>query len=79
MSSPQDDPSSRLPSASPLVRFHKILIAAAIVFFVGYALLELRHYAQSGAAAILVRSVVSLAAAIALGVYLRAFRRSLRP
>jgi len=79
LNSPQDDPSGRLPSASPLVRFHKILIAAGIVFFLLYAFLELRHYGQSGQAAILVRSGVSAAAACALWLYLRWFLGSLRP
>ena len=73
-----DDPAGRLPSVSPLVRFHKLLIATGIVFFLAYALFELRQYLQSGDAAILLRSVVSAVAAGALGIYLRAFVRSLR-
>ncbi len=78
LSPPQDDPSGRLSPASPLVKFHKILIAAGIVFFLLYAFLELRHYGQSGHAAILVRSGVSAAAACALWLYLRWFFRSLQ-
>lgn len=79
MSRLRDYPPQRLSAASPLVRFHKILIVAGIVFFLLYALLELRHYGQSGQVAILVRSGVSTAAAGALWLYLRRFVRSLRP
>ena len=78
MSRPQDQRPGRLSAASPLVKFHRILITAAIVFFLLYALLELRHYGESGQVAILVRSGVSAAAACALWLYLRRFVRSLR-
>ena len=61
------------------MKFHKILIAAGIVFFLLYAFLELRHYGQSGQAAILVRSGVAAVVACALWLYLRWFLRSLRP
>jgi hypothetical protein len=57
---------------------HKILIATAVLFFLGYALWELRRYVSLGEMGALWRGVGSMLAAIGLGVYLRSFIRSLR-
>lgn len=55
---------------------HKILIASAVALFLGYAVWELLRYPDLGGPAALVRSGLSAAAAIGLGIYLRAvFRR----
>lgn len=55
---------------------HKILIASAVALFLGYAVWELLRYPDPGGPAALVRSGLSAAAAIGLGIYLRAvFRR----
>lgn len=78
MSHRSDRRPERLSAGSPLVKFHKILIAAGVVFFLLYALLELRHYARSGQFAMLTRSGLSAAVACALWLYLRWFLRSLR-
>jgi hypothetical protein len=57
---------------------HKILISAAVVFFFGYALWELRQYTRLGELSALLRSVGALLGAVGFGVYLRSFVRSLR-
>jgi hypothetical protein len=57
---------------------HKILIASAIVFFAGYGLWELRHYGNSGERSALIASVLAIAGAGGLAIYLRAFLRSLK-
>ncbi len=56
---------------------HKILIGSAIGFFLVYALWELADYTHSGDTLALVWSAAGLGAAVALGVYLRRFIRSL--
>lgn len=56
---------------------HKILISAAIAFFLFYALLQLLTYVNTGAFAALVRSGLSAAAAIGFGIYI--YFRSLKP
>jgi hypothetical protein len=56
---------------------HKILIATAIAFFLGYALWELGRYAETGDAAALAWSGGATVIAIGLGIYLRRFFRSL--
>ncbi len=61
-----------------VITFHKILIATAIVFFLGYALWEVRNYANTGDAGASLRSFVSVLASVGLGVYLRWFLRSLK-
>ena len=60
-----------------LMTAHKILISAAIAFFLFYALLQLLTYVNAGALAALVRSGLSAAVAIGFGVYL--YFRSLKP
>jgi len=55
---------------------HKILIASAVALFLGYAVWELLRYPDPGGPAALVRSGLSLAAAVGLAIYLRViFRR----
>jgi hypothetical protein len=61
-----------------LTTAHKILIAAAVIFFAGYALWELRRYLQLADTGALLRSAASLLGAVGLAVYLRSFIRSLR-
>lgn len=57
---------------------HKILISTAVLFFLGYAMWELRGYSHVGEVGALLRGVGSLLAAVGLAVYLRWFLRSLR-
>ena len=57
---------------------HKILISAAVLFFFGYALWELRGYSHLGEVGALLRGVGSLLGAVGFGVYLSWFVRSLR-
>lgn len=57
---------------------HKILISTAVLFFLGYALWEVRRYVDIGELGALLRGAGSLLGAIGLGVYLRSFIRSLR-
>ena len=54
---------------------HKILIAAAILFFLGYAIWELRN-AQAGDLWALVRSGVSVVVSVGFGIYFRSLGRS---
>ena len=61
-----------------LTTAHKILIAAAVLFFAGYALWEFRRYVQTADGGALWRSAGAMLGAIGLGVYLRFFMRSLR-
>ena len=60
-----------------LMTAHKILISAAIAFFLFYALLQLLTYVNTGGLAALVRSGLSAAVAIGFGIYL--YFRSLKP
>jgi hypothetical protein len=57
---------------------HKILIAAAVLLFCGYALWELRQYSRLGEVGALLRSAGALIGAVSFGIYLRSFLRSLR-
>lgn len=58
-----------------LMTAHKILIAAAIVFFFGYAVWEARH-AQAGGPWALVRSGVAVVVAVGFVLYFRTLGRS---
>lgn len=58
-----------------LMTAHKILIAAAIVFFLGYAIWELRN-AQTGGAWALVRSGISGVVSVGFLIYFRSLGRS---
>ena len=53
-----------------LLTAHKILISSAILMFALYSAAELRNYGNGDASALL-RSLVAVAAAVGLGVYLR--------
>jgi hypothetical protein len=61
-----------------VITAHKILISAAVLFFFGYALWELRQYVRFGEVGALLRSAGSLLGAVGFAVYLRSFVRSLR-
>jgi hypothetical protein len=63
--------------AMKLMTAHKILISAAIAFFLFYALLQLLSYFHTGGASALVRGVLSIAVAVGFGIYI--YFRSLRP
>lgn len=60
-----------------LMTAHKILISAAIAFFLFYALLQLATYVNTGVVSALVRSALSAAVAVGFGIYI--YFRSLRP
>ena len=60
-----------------LLTAHKILISAAIIFFLFYALLQLVSYVNTGVVAALVRSALSASVAVGFGIYI--YFRSLRP
>ena len=57
---------------------HKILITTAIVFFLFYAIWEIRHAPGPGGIWALLRGIISGVAALGLGLYLRYFLKSLR-
>jgi hypothetical protein len=57
---------------------HKILIATALVFFLFYAVWEIRHYAEPGGAWAVGRGIIAGLVAIGLGLYLRYVARSLK-
>ena len=58
-----------------LITAHRILIGAAIVFFMFFAAVELRQYGRTAAAAPLIEAVVSIAVAIGLVLYYRTLAR----
>ena len=58
-----------------LITAHRILIGAAIVFFVFFAAVELRQYGRTSGSAALVEAVVSIAVAIGLVLYYRTLSR----
>jgi hypothetical protein len=58
-----------------LITAHRILIGAAIAFFVLYAALQLRQYARVLAVASLVQAVVAVVVAIGLVLYYRTLSR----
>ncbi len=57
---------------------HKILITTALIFFLFYAIWEIRHYPEPGGVWALVRGMISALVAIGLGLYLRYFVKSLK-
>ena len=57
---------------------HKILITTAIIFFVFYAIWEIRNYAHPGGGWALLRGMISGTVAVGLGLYLRYFLKSLK-
>ena len=58
-----------------LITAHRILIGAAIAFFVFFALVSLRQYARASGAAPLIEAVVSIVVAIGLVLYYRTLSR----
>jgi ABC-type nickel/cobalt efflux system permease component RcnA len=58
-----------------LITAHKILIGAAIVFFVFFSLWELRNYVANGDGWAMARSVLYLVIAVGFGVYFKKLRR----
>ena len=58
-----------------LITAHRILIGAAIAFFVLFALVSLRQYGRAPGVAPLVEAVVSIAVAIGLVLYYRTLSR----
>ena len=61
-----------------IVTAHKILITAAIILFLLYAVWEIRGYPDPGGVWALLRGIISAVAACGLGVYLRYFLKSLK-
>lgn len=60
-----------------LIWFHRLLIATAIVFCIGFAGWEVSAYRRTGSAWLLLFAVLFVAAAAALGVYLWNLRKVL--
>ena len=58
-----------------LITAHRILIVAAIAFFVLFALVALRQYGRAPGAAPLVGAVVAIVVAIGLVLYYRTLSR----
>ena len=58
-----------------LLTAHKILISAAIVFFFGLALWELRNYLGAGDGWILFRCLLYFFVAVGFGVYLKSLKQ----
>ena len=58
-----------------LITAHRILIGAAIAFFVFFAAVELRAYVRAPGPAPLVEAVVSAAVAVGLVLYYRTLSR----
>ena len=58
-----------------LITAHRILIGAAIAFFVFFAAIQLRQYMRAPGTAPLVESVVSAAVAVGLVLYYRTLSR----
>ena len=58
-----------------LITAHRILIGAAIVFFVFFAAVQLRLYVHAAGIASLVEAVVSIVVAVGLVLYYRTLSR----
>jgi len=58
-----------------LLTAHKILISTAIVFFLGFALWELRNYSDTGNLWATFRGALYLLVAVGFGVYLRTLKK----
>lgn len=61
-----------------IITAHKILITTAILFFLFYAVWEIRGYAAPGGASALLRGIISFVVACGLGIYLRYYLKSVR-
>ncbi|MBI2903243.1 MAG: hypothetical protein HYY12_06610 [Candidatus Methylomirabilis oxyfera] len=55
---------------------HKILITTAIVFFLFYAIWEIRNYPYPGGGWAVLRGMISGTGAVGLGLYLRYFLKA---
>lgn len=60
-----------------LIPFHRVLISSAIAFCAGFGGWQLLAYLRAGRLSMLLIALLSLAAAIALALYLRRLRRFL--
>ena len=58
-----------------LITAHRILIGAAIVFFVFFAAVQLRLYVRTAGVASLIEAVVSVVVAVGLVLYYRTLSR----
>ena len=58
-----------------LITAHRILIVAAIAFFLFYAIFQLRLYWRTGTTVALVQAVVALAIAVGFRIYYRSLTR----
>jgi len=61
-----------------LIWFHRVLIAAAILFFAAFGATRILVFAATGSAASLLIGSASIAASIGLTIYLRRLGRILR-
>jgi uncharacterized membrane protein len=61
-----------------LIQFHRVLIAAGILFCAGFAAWELRAFLENRELVTLLVSIAFAAAALALGYYLHHLSRFLR-
>jgi len=61
-----------------LLTAHKILITTAVVFFFGFALWELRNYAQSGEVWASIRALLYVVVSVGFWVYLRSLKKWLK-
>ena len=61
-----------------VITAHKLLIGVAIVFFLFYAVWEVRNYPEPGGVLALLRGIIALVAACGLGIYLRYFLKSMK-
>ncbi len=58
-----------------LITAHRILIGAAIAFFLFYAVVQARHYLTDGGVGGLVQALIALAIAAGLRIYFRSLSR----
>jgi hypothetical protein len=58
-----------------LITAHKILIGSATLFFIFFALWELRNYSNDGAPWAAARSALYFLVALGFGIYLKNLRR----
>ena len=61
-----------------IVTAHKILITTAIIFFLFYAVWEVRNSLEMGGEWAFLRGIIALLGACALGIYLRYFLKSMK-
>lgn len=64
--------------AMQLIWFHRVLIGAAVIFFLGFAAWEVANYRNSGGSSALLLAAGSFAAAIGLGIYLARLKKILK-